>query len=386
MLSTRKPLFHALLAALVLAILLALGSGGDRSLSAVPVAHTTRGPAVGVISGAADFGGSAIRGRLRQVLSRTRVKWVREGFFWSTVEPRRGVFHFAHYDHFMVLAARRHVHVLALLYQAPGWAAPAPNAVPRNPAAYAEFVAAVVHRYGPGGRFWRHHHRLRHYAISTFDLWNEPYYDIGNAGHYDPARYARLVRKAVQAGRAANPAAKFLMGAEMQGTLVGSKWRWWVDAMYRAVPQLNRYFDGVAVHPYGHDITHRSPAIVGRQYYGYDQMRRIEVIRQQFVRQGAADKPMWVTEVGWPTCRTGSIRCVTLKGQAASFRALMRYAQTIWSSYVRAVFVYYYDDQPAAPSQAFEADYGLTHVNHRPKPILGVFRWFAHRAPVRVWP
>ena len=28
-------------------------------------------------------------------------------------------------------------------------------------------------------------------------------------------------------------------------------WQWWTDALYQAVPDLNNYFDGVAVHPYG---------------------------------------------------------------------------------------------------------------------------------------
>ncbi len=119
---------------------------------------------------------------------------------------------------------------------------------------------AVVHRYGPNGTLWAHHPQLRPYAVTTFDLWNEPYYDLGSDGRYDPARYARLVRAAATAGHAADGSARFLLAAEMQGTMItGHRWLWWVDAMYRAVPDLNRYFDGISVHPYGHDITHRSP-------------------------------------------------------------------------------------------------------------------------------
>jgi hypothetical protein len=224
---------------------------------------------------------------------------------------------------------------------------------------------------------------LRAYAVTTFDMWNEPYYDIGNNGDYNPARYAKLVRAAGTAGHKADRSAKLLMGAEMQGTMVGSSWVWWVNAMYHAVRHLNRYFDGVSVHPYGHDITGLAPAIVGRPYYGYTQMRRIEIIRNEFVSHGAANKPFWATEVGWPTCTHGSDRCVSTSGQVRSLDALVHYAQTNWRSYVRAVFVYYYDDIRGSSDP--EHDYGLTYFNHAPKPVLPVFRNFAATAPTSPW-
>jgi polysaccharide biosynthesis protein PslG len=342
-------------------------------------------PIVGLIAGTAEWSNPTIGDRLNQVVSSTDAKWLREGFFWSRIEPSPGRFDFGHYDRFMVLAARRHEHVLALLYTAPQWAAATPNALPSNPSAYADFVAAVVHRYGPSGSLWAKHPNLRAYAINTFDLWNEPYYDIGNNGDYNPARYAKLVKAAGAAGHAADPSAKLLMGAEMQGQMVRGSWRWWVDAMYRAVPDLNRYFDGVSVHPYGHDIRGLAPAIPNRQYFGYTQMRRIEIIRRQFVRHGAANKPFWSTEVGWPTCTHGTDRCVSPAGQVASLEALLRYSRTIWKGYMRAVFVYYYDDGRGSRSDP-ENDYGLTYSNHAPKPVLGVFRAFARSASVTAWP
>jgi hypothetical protein len=344
------------------------------------------GPIVGLIAGTAQWQDPSMASRLDQVLSTSDAKWLREAFYWQRIEPQPGKFTFAHYDHFVLLAARHHVQVMAQLYMAPRWAAKAPTAVPADPTAYAAYVAAVVARYGPGGTFWTAHPNLADYAVQTFELWNEAYYSNGNDGDYNPGRYARLVKAATTAGRAANPAAKFLIGAEMESQLVHSRWVWWVDALYQAVPDLNNYFDGVSVHPYGHDITGRAPAIVGRPYYGYDQMRRIELIRKQFVNHGAADKPFWATEVGWPTCTHGTIRCVSLAGQLKSLNTLMRYSRTIWRSYVRAVFVFYFDD--VAPNRADpDNDYGLIFFNHRPKPALGAFRAFARRSPLSVgWP
>lgn len=324
--------------------------------------------------------------RLNQVVDTSDAKWLREGFYWNQIEPDPGRFTFAHYDRFVLLAAERGVHVLGPLYNAPRWAAPTPTTLPADPTAYASYVAAVVRRYGPHGSLWKSHPNLAKYAIQTFDLWNEPYYSNGNGGDYDPARYAQLVKAASTAGRAADPAARFLIGAEMEGEFVRSSWVWWVDAMYQAVPDLNRYFDGVSVHPYGHDITGLAPAIVGQAYYGYNQMRRIELIRRQFVKHGAAAKPFWATEVGWPTCKRGTDRCVSPAGQITSLKTLIRYSRTIWKSYMRAVFVFYFDDVGANSADP-DNDYGLIYFNRRPKPALGPFRAFAKRSPTTAsWP
>ncbi len=349
------------------------------------VAGPTTGPVVGLIAADAQWSNSTMAARLDTVISSTNTHWLREGFFWNEIEPTRGHYTFAHYDHFMVLAARDHENVLALLYQAPGWAARTPNTLPSDVNAYAQFVAAVVRRYGAGGTFWRAHPKLSAYPITTFDLWNEPYYDIGNNGAYDPALYAHLVKAAGSAAHAANRRAKVLMGAEMQGTFNRNHaWVWWVNALYQAVPNLNRYFNGVSVHPYGGDITGLAPDLPDRPYNGYNQMRRIQLIRRQFVAHGAASKPFFATEVGWPTCHTSYDRCVSPARQVVSLETLMTYSRTIWRDYMRGVFVYYYNDDPGSRRNP-ENDYGLTWVNGAPKPILKVFREYATRGPGLAW-
>jgi hypothetical protein len=388
----------------ILALLVALSAAGAAMIAFAPLSAAQRSsamrraaatlgpsPIVGLIDGTAQWQNNApMSHRMDQVLDTSDTKWIREGFYWSQIEPKPGVFTFAHYDELVTLAARRGVHVFVELYMAPRWAGRTSTSVPADPSAYAAFVAAVVARYGPGGTFWAAHPGLPSDTVQTFEIWHEAYYSNGDAGHYDPGRYARLVQAAVTAGRAANPAARFLINAEMQGEFVGSgakrTWMWWVDALYKAVPDLNNYFDGVSVHPYGHDITHRSPAIPGRQYFGFDQMRRIEIIRKQFVAHGAADKPFWATEVGWPTCKHGSDRCVSPAGQRKSLDTLMRYAETRWKSYVRAVFVYYFNDLGRNTANP-DNDYGLIYFNRKPKLVLPAFQAFAKLSPTASpWP
>ena len=184
----------------------------------------------------AGWGGASTAPRLDLVTGATDTKWLREEIDWATVEPQPGVFDFSYYDHFMLLAAQRGMHVLPVLYDTPSWAGPAYNAIPSDPTAFAQYVAAVVGRYGSNGSFWAQNPTLKGSAITTWELWNEPYLGSGDNGVYDPGAYARLVKAAAIAGRGADPNAKFLMAAEMQSAMTDGAWQWWVDAPTRPSP------------------------------------------------------------------------------------------------------------------------------------------------------
>ena len=345
-------------------------SSTTTTASPAPTAPTSGGLIVGL--DASVMGWTDMTGRMNQVVSQTHPKWMRQEFDWSQIEPSRGVYNFSSYDQFMLLNAQNGVHVLPMLMDTPSWEGPSWSTIPSDPTDYAAFVAAIVNRYGPHGSFWTAHPSLAGYAVQTFEIWNEPYYDTFNNGNYDPGTYARLVKAAVIAGRAADSGARFLLAADNQGTTVNSTWVWWVDALYQAVPDLNNYFDGVAVHPYGSDLTNLTIPTPGVAYDGYDQVRRLESIRQQFVSHGASDKPLWITEIGWPTCSSGSSRCTTAAGQAADLTTLFNYARTSWQSYVQAIFVYGCQDNGSDSSNP-ENDYGLVDYNGNAKPALSVF-------------
>jgi hypothetical protein len=336
---------------------------------------------VGLNADVAGWGGASTAGYLGKIVSQTGARWLRERFEWSTIEPAPGSFSFSYYDHFMLLAARRGERVLALLGNAPAWAGPDPTAIPTDPSAYAAYVAAVVNRYGPHGTFWAAHPRLRASAVTTFELWNEPYYDNGNDGVYDPARYARLVKAAGIAGHAADPAARFLLSAEMQSARdPNGEWVWWTDALYRAVPDLNRYFDGVAIHDYGSDTTSLNPMVPGQAYGNYDHVRRAQNIHQQFIGHGAANKPFWITEAGWSTCTEASSDCVTAEQQAGNLATLFGYARVNWHDWVQAIFIYRFAD--GTDPGTVQEGYGLTNLDGTAKPALAVFRTAAMSSAV----
>jgi hypothetical protein len=336
---------------------------------------TTAAPsslAVGVVT---SVGRSSYQAqRMSQIETKSGAKWLREMFDWSMIEPRNGTYDFSLYDGLMTVASQNGVHVVAELFTTPSWAGATPTTIPDDPTAFASFVGTVVARYGPHGSFWASHPTLTKDPIEIFELWNEPYYSNGNDGDYNPGRYARLVKAAASAGRAADSGARFLLAAENQCAFVGGAWVWWVDALYAAVPNLNSYFDGVAVHPYGTDLQSLSYPTPGQAYTGYDQIRRVESIHQEFANHGAADKSLWLTEIGWPTCTNGgSVRCTTPAGQASNLQTVFTDARTIWKSFVRGVFVYGYQDNNANTADP-ENDYGLVDYSGNPKPALAVFR------------
>ncbi len=334
-------------------------------------ASPSGGLVVGLNANAAGWGGASTAGRLDLVTGATGTRWLREEIDWATVEPQPGVFDFSYYDHFMQLAAQRGLHILAVLYDTPAWAGPAYNSIPSDPTAFAQYVAAVVVRYGTNGTFWAQNPSLNGSAITAWELWNEPYLGSGDDGVYDPARYAGLVKAAAAAGHTADPNAKFLLAAEMQSALTNGAWQWWVDALYQAVPDLNDYFNGVAVHDYGSDVTTLNPIVPGQPYDNYGHIRRIEDIRQQFINHNAAAKPFWITEAGWSTCADSS-SCVTPAQQGTNLATLFDDIHHDWSSFVQAAFIYSYGDGSNPAST--QGGYGLTYLSGTPKPALAVFQ------------
>ena len=187
-----------------------------------------------------------------------------------------------------------------------------------------------------------------------------------------PRAYAQLVKAAAIAGRAVDPNAKFLMAAEMQSAMANGQWQWWVDALYQAVPDLNNYFDGVAMHDYGNDVNTLNPMVAGQAYNNYGHIMRIENLHQQFIAHNAADKPFWITEAGWSTCSDGNTDCVTDAQQASDLQTLFNDIHNSWSSWVKAAFIYNYGD--GSDPTTIQDAYGLTNLNGIPKAALATFQ------------
>ena len=226
-------------------------------------------------------------------------------------------------------------------------------------------------RYGPNGTFWATNPSLNqaNTAIHTIELYNEPYFNSGS--DYDPTDYAHLVKAADIAATGVDASVTVLIPAEMAGTDTSSGWVWWVNALYAAEPDLNKYFTAVAMHDYGNDTTNLSPMVTGQAYPNFGRTLRIWNLRRQFVMHGAVMKPFWITEMGWSTC-SGDPDCVTPAQQNTNMQTFLTDVNTVWSGFVRAVFPYDYQDGATDPTAILDG-YGLVELDGSAKPSLATF-------------
>ena len=316
---------------------------------------------VGTVVNAAGGGGAA----LDQATS-VGARWIREDLSWPAVEPTRGHQDWSAYDNLFLTAAQRGIHILPIIDEIPTWSSGGTTTwmMPANPTAFATFAGQVAARYGPGGTFWQAHSSYGQYAPVYFEIWNEPWYSFFSSP-VDPARYARMFKAAAVAGHTANPAARFIIAAEWQYSTDGQSWHNWVDDMYTAVPDLNSYFDAYSTHPYGNGSVDNWTPGNGDAF----ETRRLEVIHDTFVAHGAADKKMWVTEVGWSTGTTD--KCYDEADQAANLARFDQLARTKWT-YVAAVFYFALSDHGPLDTQNKEYWFGVIRHDGSHKPAYDV--------------
>jgi hypothetical protein len=310
-------------------------------------------------------------GQEQDTAGQTGAGWLREELDWDVIEPENGNWNWERYDVVFGEAARRGIRILPLLNGSASWAAPDENQFPTDLGHYADYVARVTERYGPGGTFWQAHPELASHAATHFELWNEPYIEYFSNDKVSPSRYARLAKAGAAAGRAANPQARFLLSADTFYTEAPGDYRNWIDGMYDAVPDLNDWFDAVAIHPYSSSL---SPDVYTPERGGTRwQFRRIEEMRDRFDAHGASDKGFWITELGWATC-SGDDDCVSEAEQAEYVSRVFDYARGPYREFMEAVFVYHLRDWGPTDHSNKEYWFGLTRKDGSRKPAFEALR------------
>jgi hypothetical protein len=360
---TRNGLRRASVALLAAAGLAAGAAGCGDGQAAVAAGGP---PPVTVGLDANTFGSDVAREQ--GAIRRLGVRDLREQVRWDVVEPHRGRWSFATYDARFATSARDGIRILPLLYGTPRWEARSPDRLPQHAAAWAGFTAQVVARYGPGGTFWRAHPELdSRLAPTTFELWNEPYYERFSVGGVDARRYAKLTAAAARAGRAANPRARFLVAGETRYDAGNGSVRNWVDDLWAAVPDLGSLVDGIAVHPY----TLGSPLAITSQ--ARNDFRRVDEIRVAARAKSGRALPLWITEVGWSTCDERPA-CVSEATQAQYTAELFRLLRTRYAGLVTAAYLYGWRSQGGAAASDREGFFGILRADGSRKPSWNALR------------
>jgi polysaccharide biosynthesis protein PslG len=281
--------------------------------------------------------GPAAEPQITHEITAVGAHWAREDLNWSKVEPQRGVFDWSSFDQMVSIAKANGITILPVAGYSPSWT------TPDNSSDYAAFIAAAVARYGPGTAA----------NLQTWELWNEPYYAYAWSGKPgDPAAYARDVEAASQAAKQVAPSVRILMAAE-DGDAAAAGGGWWTTSVqdyFTAVPDLGKWIDGVAVHPYGDD-----PSVPVKEADGFRgatggwSFQRIDSIRAEFTAHGV-NVPFWITEIGWTTSE------VSEATQAHNYEDLT--AQVAARPWVRGMFSYCLREFNSDPANS-EAQFGL---------------------------
>jgi hypothetical protein len=304
---------------------------------------------------------------------------VRAWFSWAQIEGEQGSFDWGVADATVTTNAKAGLTTLPYLFGTPAWAArldgwscdPASciSMAPRTDAtreAFAQFAAAVVNRYSPGGVFWRERRDLRAEPIETWQIWNEPNLSSFYGPGVDPAGYAALVQAAAPAIRAEDPDALIVLGG-LTGTKSNEKRissATFLTQLY-AVPDIAAAFDGIAVHPYNRRVRG-----------ALDQLRTARAIADAH----GDDAGLWVTEFGWASAgkhRWGLVKSPSGQARmlALALERLTFYAKR-WD--VRAAYWFAWRDTDRGAAVCGWCPWsGLIDRVGREKPAYTVLRDFA---------
>jgi len=293
---------------------------------------------------------------------------VRTVIYWPTVQSSAGGgFDWGPYDALLSVTSRRGLEVFPVLYGTPDWLAGDPRTLPvrnaRQSRAWARFVKAAVHRYGPQGSFWQSHPGLPKRAFRHWQVWNEPNF-FYFARPVSPGRYASLLKKTSRALNAADPGAQVILGGLFGRPKEGPPRAYSAEAFLRRVYGVRgtkAAFDAVALHPFARSAGNL-PGIIGG-------------VRRVMRQRGDGGTGLWITEVGWGSGRDTAFE-KGIRGQARELRRAFRILlarRRAWR--IRRVYWFSWEDVPGSCS--FCDSTGLVRANGRPKPSYSAYRSFA---------
>lgn len=193
------------------------------------------------------------------------IEWVRTGFTWSRVERRRGHRDYTRLDTTVQRATHRGVKILAVLNYDVEWARP----VVEHLDLWLDFVRETVQRY--------------HRDVTHWEVWNEQNTLAFWGARPDAADYALLLKATHKTIKSIDTSLTVVMGG-----LAGIP-EDYIRALYERGAATA--FDVMAVHPYSY------PEGPERAGLG----NQLVSLRQLMSSFGDETKPIWITEIGWPS-------------------------------------------------------------------------------------
>jgi len=297
-----------------------------------------------------------------------RVGTMRFQLNWNQTEPvRDGAYQWGRIDPIMANLARKGIEPRPFIYGTPSWAGKSALHQPsgrQGNLEWQEFLRDVMRRYGRGGSFWSQPGAPPAQPIKVVQILNE----VNSSKYYkpgpNPRKYGQFIKISSKAIKSVNRRAKVLL-AGMFGTPISRgaipAWRF-LSKLYR-VPKVEKYFDGVAVHPY-------SPNLRGIRY----QMHKMRsVIKKNRDRR----TKLYATELGWGSAKGGRKSLSKgRRGQARMLKSSFRMLHKGRKRWNLAGVTWYSWADPASSSDpcTWCRTSGLLDEGGNAKPSLSAFR------------
>ncbi|MDM8006569.1 MAG: beta-galactosidase [Phycisphaerae bacterium] len=264
------------------------------------------------------YGQPQAKEKMNEVASLARragVKWTREEIDWHRTEPKKGEFDWKFYDDLVDVAHANGISVYGLLCY---WSYFTKKDTPEGVEEYCQWARQVVRRYKD---------RIKHWEI-----WNEP-----NIFFWSGPKelYFTMLTKAYDAIKAEDPEAQVL-GCSTAG----------IDVDFiKQTMAAGANFDALTIHPYRGELN---------------DLQFIQELRD--VKKLVGGRPVWITEMGWPSDRFGG----TSERRQASFVA-RTYLTSVASGAVASVSWYDFRNDGNDPYYN-EFNFGMVRNDLRPKP------------------
>ena len=231
-------------------------------------------------------------------LSEAGVGLLRTDFSWSRIEPADGDWRFDGYDVMVDACVAAGIEVDALLDYGVDWAMPGGSHDEIDPAVWADFTGTVAARYAD--------------RIDLYEIWNEQDTFRFWKPEPNPCAYGDLLRSGYEAIHGADPDAEVLFGglSTFNGSMFGPDGVWnFLVQVSEFHPDVCDLFDGMAIHPYT-IIQQSGPekAIAAGTIRYPDLASSIDEVRDLLAKVGCPDKPIHLTEMGWPSLLIGTER------------------------------------------------------------------------------
>ncbi len=209
---------------------------------------------------------------------------VRLAFYWPQLEPFPGGFDFTPTDNLVAKAAGSGLQVLPVVLRTPEWAAKnrkKDGSPPKKATSIQPLMKALIARYGPAGTFWTEHPEFRKLPLRDWQVYNEPELKPYWNDKRWAKGYVKVLAAANKAIKSADPGARTI--------LAGLTNQSWADLAQVYKAGGRKHFDAAALHIYTSDA--KGVGIVAKR------------ARQVMKRNGDKRKPIWLTEVTWPSSK-----------------------------------------------------------------------------------